>query len=120
VALLEPFVIPGFDRVVLKLLIIFSFIIVTGIVVTVGSIIGVIRAVRRRRRGARSKRAVILAATGATITISWLFFWVGYDIRERSNPIDGLLAINLAFCVPSLSWLIAAIRANAARHKELK
>jgi hypothetical protein len=120
VSFLEPFVIPGFDRVVLKLLIIFSFIIVTGIVVTISSIIGVIRAVRRRRRGTRSKPAVILAAAGATIAISWLLYWVGSDIADRSNPINGLLGINFALCVLPLSWLVAAVRANVVWRKRME
>lgn len=114
---LEPFVLPGFDRVVLKLLIIFGVILVTGIVVTIGSIVGVIRAVRRHRRGDHSKGAVIIAATAAAITISWLLYWVGSDIADRSNPINGLLGINFALCVLPLSWLVAAVRANVVWRK---
>jgi hypothetical protein len=118
--LLEPFVIPGFDRVVLKLLIIFGLIVTTGLVVTISSIVGVIRAIRRRRRGGRSWMAAVLAVMATAVTLFWLLYWVGYDIHDRSNPINGLLAINLAICVLPLSWLIASIRANGARPRELE
>mgnify|MGYP003693571359 CR=1 FL=1 len=37
----------------------------------------------------------------------------------KANPINALFAINAAFCLLPLSWLVAAIRANRARHDEL-
>jgi hypothetical protein len=98
--LLEPpLVIPGFDKLVLKLLLIGSVILVAGGALIISSIVGVIRALRRERRGGRSVAAVVLAAIAAAITASWLLYWVAYDIHDRSNPINILLAINFAFCL---------------------
>ena len=116
--LLEPKAVPGIEKTLTELLIIFSVIIGLGLVVTISSIVGVIRAVRRRRRGGHSVAAVVLAAIANAISASWLFYWVGDDIYHRSNPIDGLLAINFAICALPLSWLIASIHANVARRKE--
>lgn len=115
-----PLVIPGFDKIVLKLLLIVSIILVTCAVVTISSIVGVIRAARRLRRGGHSKASVVLAVVATAIAASWLAYWTGEDIYHRSNPINGLLAINLVFCLPPLSWLIAAIHANATRRTEAK
>ena len=111
--LLEPKAVPAIEKALLELLIIFSVIIGLGLVVTVSSIMGIIRAVGRRRRGGYSVAAVVLAAIANAISASWLLYWVSDDIYQRANPINGLLAINLALCVLPLSWLIAAIRANA-------
>jgi len=113
-----PLVIPGFDKIVLKLLLIFSVVLITGAVVTISSIVGVIRALRRQRRGGHSVAAVVLGAIAMAITSLWLFYWVRDDIYHRSNPLNGMLAINLAICLLPLSWLIAAIGANAGRRKE--
>ena len=118
-ALLEPTVVPGLDKALLELFVIFSVVIVTGLAVTISSIVGVIRAIRRRRRGGRSVAAVVLAAFANAIAAAWLLYWLAYDIHDRSNPINGLLAINFAICLLPLSWLIASIRANRARPAEL-
>ena len=117
-SLIEPTTIPGLDKVLLELLITFSIIIGSGIVVTISSIVGVIRAVRRRRRGGDSVSAVALAGVATAITSCWLLYWVVDDIQQKSNPLDALLAINLLICVPPLSWLSAAIHANVARRRE--
>ena len=116
---MEPTVIPGLDKALLELFVICSVVIVTGLVVTISSIVGVVRAFRRRRRGRRSVSAVALAAFANAIAAAWLIYWVAYDIHDRSNPINGLFAINLAIWLLPLSWLIASIRANRARHSEL-
>ena len=112
-ALFEPPpVIPGFDKLVLKVLAVVAIILITGIVVTITSIVGIVRAVRRRRRGAHSKAAAVLAAIATAIAAAWLLYWVGDDLHNKTNPISGLLAINSGFCILPLSWLIAAMRAN--------
>jgi hypothetical protein len=117
--LMEPTVIPGLDKALLQLFAIFSVVIATGSVVTLSSIVGLVRAIRRRRRGGRSVSAVALAAFANAIAAAWLLYWLIYDIHDRSNPINGLFAINLAIWLLPLSWLIASIRANRARHSEL-
>ena len=117
--LMEPTVIPGLDKALLQLFAIFSVVIGTGLVVTISSIVGVVRAVRRRRRGGRSVSAVALAAFANAIAAAWLIYWVAYDIHDRSNPINGLFAINVAIWLLPLSWLIASTRANRARRSEL-
>ena len=114
--LLEPKAVPAVQKALLELLIIFSVIIALALVVTVSSIVGIIRAVGRRRRGGHSVAAVVLAAIANAITACWLLYWVSDDIYHKSNPINGLLAINGAVCVLPLSWLIASIRANAKLH----
>ena len=86
--LLEPRAVPGIEKTLTKVLIIFSVIIGLGLVVTISSIVGVIRAVRRRRRGGHSVAAVVLAAIANAISV-----------------------------LP-LSWLIASIHANVARRQE--
>jgi ABC-type dipeptide/oligopeptide/nickel transport system permease subunit len=91
---------------------------VTGLVVTFGSIVGVIRAVRRRRRGQHSLPAIVFAVIATTITASWLSYWVAHDVRDHSNPINGLLAINFALCVLPMTWLVNAIRAHASKEGE--
>jgi uncharacterized protein with PQ loop repeat len=118
-ALLEPTVIPGLDRALLELLAIFSVVCVTGLVVTISSIVGVIRAIRRRRRGGYSVAAVVLAALANAIAAAWLLYWLAYDIHDRAKPINALLVINVAICLLPSSWLIAAIRTNRARRSEL-
>jgi len=119
VGLLEPNIVPGLDKALLELFVIFSVVIGIGLMVTISSIVGVIRAIRRRRRGGRSVSAVALAAFANAIAAAWLIYWVAYDIHDRSNPINGLFAINLAIWLLPLSWLIASIRANRARRSEL-
>jgi hypothetical protein len=68
--LLEPTAIPGLDKALLELLIIFSVIGASGLIVTVSSILGIIRAVRRRRRrrSGHSVSAVVLACVTTAIT----------------------------------------------------
>ncbi len=119
VGLLEPSFVRGLDKALLELFVIFSVVVGTGLVVTISSIVGVVRAVRRRRRGGRSVSAVVLAVVANAIAAAWLLYWLIYDIHDRSNPINGLFAINLAIWLLPLSWLIASIRANRARHSEL-
>src|SRR5260370_35096757 len=84
-----PYVIPGFDRAVLKLLLVFGVILITGVVVTVSSVIGVIRATRRRRRLGHSRAAVLLAAIATAIASSWLLYWTGDALYHGEWPIDG-------------------------------
>jgi hypothetical protein len=119
VGLLEPNIVRGLDKALLELFVTFSAVIGTGLVVTISSIVGVVRAVRRRRRGGHSVSAVVLAAVANAIAAAWLLYWLIYDIHDRSNPINGLLAINLVICLLPLSWLIASIHANRARQGEL-
>jgi hypothetical protein len=116
-SLIEPTTIPGLDKALLELLIIFSVIAASGLIVTASSIAGIIRALRRRRRSGQSISAVVLAVVATAITTGWLLYWVGDDIYHRSNPIDALLLINLLICVPPWSWLSVAIHANVARRK---
>ena len=116
--LLEPFVIPGLDKALLELLIIFGVIVASGLIVTASSIAGIIRGLRRRRRSGQSVSAVVLAIVATAITTCWLLYWVGDDIYHRSNPIDALFVINLLICVPPWSWLSVAIQTNGARRKE--
>ena len=118
-ALLEPFTVPGLDKSLFELLITLSSILITGAVVTFGSVIGLIRAVRRRRRGDRSAAAVALALVGTAITLTWLLYWVRSDLHDKANPINALFGINAAFCLLPLSWFVAAIRANRARNRQL-
>jgi|SRR5215471_203419 len=114
-ALLEPYRIPGFDGLVLKLLVIVIGILGTGVVITISSIVGLIRAICRRRRAGHSISAIVLAAFATSIATSWLVYWAGDAIYQHENPFDGFLAINLGVCLLPLSWLIAAIFANSAR-----
>jgi hypothetical protein len=114
-AFLEPTAIPGLDKALEEMFVIFSIIVASGFVLTISSIVGVIRAVRRRRRGGYSVAAVVFSASATVMTTCWLLYWVGDNIHHGSNPLDGLLAINLLVCMPPLSWLITAIRANANR-----
>lgn len=116
-ALLEPYRIPGFDWLVLKLLVIIIVILVTGVGITISSIVGLIRAIRRRRRGGHSNAAVLLAALAVAIAASWSVYWAGDALYQHENPLNGFLAINLAVCLLPLSWLISALRANAAPNK---
>ena len=113
-SILEPTVVNGLDKGLLELFAIFTAVIVTGLVVTIGSIVGVVRAIRRLRRGRGSVAAVWLAVFASAIAAAWLLYWLVHDLRDRSNPINPLLATNLAFCVLPLMWLVAAIRANRA------
>ena len=109
--LLEPTVIPGLDRALLELFLIFSAIGVAILILTISSIVGTVRAVRRRRCGSRSNSAVLLALTAVVISTSWLLYWVGDNIVHHTNPFDGLF-INLMLCVLPFSWFISAMRAN--------
>jgi len=116
---LEPFTVGGLDKALLELSITLSSFLITGVAVTVGSIIGLIRAVRRGRRGERSSAAVILAAIATAIALSWLLYWVRSDIHDKANPINTLFGINAALCLLPLSWCVVAIRSNRARHGKL-
>ena len=117
--LLEPNVVPGLDRALLELLLSFGAVLGSGLLITVSSIVGLVRAIRRRRRSERSSVAIVLALMATAIPLLWLCYWVGVDIYNRSNPINGLFAINAALCVLPLTWLVSAIRANRARQREL-
>ena len=117
--LLEPNAVPGLDRALLELFLIFSAVLGSALLITVSSIVGLVRAVRRRRRGERSSVAIVLALAAIAIPSLWLCYWVGVDIYNRSNPINALLAINAALCVLPLTWLVSAIRANRVRQREL-
>ena len=117
-ALLEPYRIPGFEWLVLKLLVIVIGVLVTGVVITISSIVGLIRAIRRRRRGGHSNSAVVLATTAVAIAAAWLLYWTATDLSQHENPLNGFMAINSAICLLPLSWLIAAIFANGARHRK--
>ena len=113
-SLLEPKVIPGLDRALLEILMVFATIIGAVLSLTISSIVGIVRAKRRRRRGEHSKTAVALALMAALITTVWLLYWTGDNLYQHHNPIDGLLAINLAICVLPFCWLIAAIRSQTS------
>src|SRR5262245_41764354 len=115
--LLEPTVIPGLDRALLELLLISSVVGAAILILTMSSIVGMIRAIRRRRRGSHSKGAVALALIAVLITTMWLLYWVTDNILHRSNPLDGLLVINLILCVLPFAWLFSAIRANSSAVK---
>ena len=115
--LLEPNAVPGLDRALLELFLIFSAVLGSALLITVSSIVGLVRAVRRRRRGERSSVAIVLALLATAIPLLWLCYWVGVDIYNRSNPINALLAINAALCVLPLTWLVSAIRANRVRQR---
>jgi vacuolar-type H+-ATPase subunit I/STV1 len=116
---LEPNVIPGLDRALLELFLIFGAVLGLGLLITVGSVVGLIRAVRRRKRGEKSLPAILLALIANGITLLWLCYWIGVDIYNRSNPINALLAINASLCLLPLTWLVAAIRANRSLNREL-
>ena len=115
--LLEPYRIPGFDWLVLKLLVAISVILGTGIVITISSIVGFIRAIRRRRRGGHSNAAVLLAAIALAIVASWSLYWAVDAVYQHENPLNGFLAINLGIWLLPLSWLISALRANLAPNR---
>lgn len=115
--LLEPTVMTGLDKALFEILVIFSLVISIGLVVTIGSILGVIRAVRRGGQGRGSVSAVCLAAFATAIAAAWPLYWLAHDIRDRSNPINPLLAINVGLCVLPLMWLAAAIHANRAQQR---
>src|SRR5262252_2804153 len=111
--LLEPTVIPGLDRALLQLFGILAAIGLAILAVTLSSIVGMVRAARRRRRGLQSRAAVLLALTAVMMSTGWLLYWVGDNIFHHTNPLDGLFVINLTLCVLPCSWLITAIRANS-------
>ena len=113
-ALFEPNVIPGMDRALLEILITFIAIVCAILVLTISSIIGVIRATRRRRRREPSKGAIASALIAAMASATWLLYWTADNIYQRHNPFDGLLAINLALCVLPFWWLLAALRAHTS------
>lgn len=102
-------IIPGIDWLVLKLLIIVSVVLVTGVAITISSIVRLIRAIRRRRRGEHSIAAVMLATIAAGIAASWLLYWAAEALYQHENPLNGFLAINSAICLLPCSWLIAPL-----------
>jgi len=112
---LEPTVIPGLERAILELTLIFVGVGGLMLLLMVSSIIGIVRGIRRRRRGINSPAAIASAIVASSISTLWLLYWVGDNIYHRVNPLDGLLAINLVLCVLPFGWLIAAIRANLAK-----
>jgi hypothetical protein len=116
-ALLEPYRIPGLEWLVLKLLVIIIVVLVTAVGITICSIVGLIRAIRRRRRGGHSISAVVLATIAVAIPASWLLYWAGDAIYQHENPLNSFLAINSAVCLLPLSWLIGAVCANVAPNK---
>src|SRR5262249_13469376 len=116
-ALLEPYRIPGFDWLVLKFLLIVGLILVTGVAIVISSIVGVIRAIRRGRRGGQSISAGVLAAIASAIAASWSLYWATDSLYQHENPLNGFLAINFAICMLPCSWLIGAICANRACHR---
>jgi hypothetical protein len=116
--LLEPQVVPGLDRALSELLLIFSAVLGGSLLITASSIVGLIRALRRRRRGEQSSVAIVLALIANAMTLVWLCYWAGSEIYSRSNPINALFAINAALCVLPLAWLMAAIRTNGARPRD--
>lgn len=118
--LLEPQVVPGLDRALSELLLIFSAALGGSLLITASSIVGLIRAVRRRRRGEKSSAAIVLAVIANGITLLWLCYWAVADIFNHSNPINALFAINAGLCLLPLTWLVAAIRANRSRSRELE
>ena len=111
---LEPNVIPGLDRALFEILITLGFIAGAILVLTIASIVGVIRANRRRRRREHSLSAIALALIAAVLSATWLLYWTADNIYYRRNPFDGLLAINLALCVLPFWWLLAALRARTS------
>ena len=111
---LEPNVIPGLDRALLEILITFGLIAAAILILTIASIVGVIRAHRRRRRRQHSLSAIALALLAAGLSTAWLLYWTADNIYQRRNPFDGLLAINLALCVLPFWWLLAALRARTS------
>ena len=113
--LLEPYRIPGFDRLLAQLILIAAAIIFWIVTVTVASIVGIVRAVRRRRRRGHSTSAIILAGvTVATVTM-WLLYFVADNLIHRANPFDSMFAMNLGLSLLPVAWLMLAIRANAAQ-----
>ena len=112
--LLAPFVIPGFDRLLVQLILILVAIVGWMLAVTVASIVGIIRAVRRRRRGGNSNGAIVLASVAVATVVMWLLYFVADNLLHRMNPLDSMLAINLSLSVLPLLWLTLAIRTNAA------
>jgi hypothetical protein len=111
---LEPTVIPGLERAILELALIVVCVGGFMLLLTVSSIIGIVRGIRRRRRGTNSRAAIAAAIVACSISALWLLYWVGDNIYHRVNPLDGLLVINLVLCILTFSWLVAAIRANTS------
>ena len=112
--LLEPFRIPGFDRLLAQLILILVAIIGWMLAVTVSSIVGIIRAIRRRRRGGQSTGAVVLASVVVATCAMWSLYFVGDNLLHHGNPFDSMLAINLSLSILPWLWLTFAIRTNAA------
>jgi len=112
IAVFEPTVVPGLDRAIFELALVFVVAVGLLLLLTIASIVGIIRGIRRRRRRAHSRAAVAGAMLASSITTLWLLYWVGDNLYHRMNPLDGLLAINLLLCVLPFAWLVTAIRAN--------
>jgi len=114
---LEPNVIPGLDKAILELLLVVCAVVGSALLITVASVAGLLRAVRRRRRGGHSRPAVALAFIALAIMASWMGYWIVWDLHNRTNPINPLLAINVTLCVLPLMWLVAALNANGAQRQ---
>lgn len=111
-ALFEPTVIPGLDRALLEIVISFAAIGCGILALTISSIVGVVRAVRRRRNGIRSRSAIALALMAALASTTWLLYWTADNIFHRQNPLDALFVINLVLCGLPFGWLLTALRAH--------
>ena len=112
--LLAPYVIPGFDRLLVQLILIMVAIIVWMLAVTGSSIVGIIRAIRRRRRGGQSTGAIVLASVAVATCAMWSLFFVGDNLMHHANPFDSMFAINLSLSILPWLWLTFASRSNAA------
>ena len=117
--LLEPFVIPGFDRLLVQIILILVAIVGWMIAVTAASIVGIARAIRRRRRGGQSTAAIVQAGVALATVAMWLLYFVGDNLIHRMNPLDSMLAINLSLSILPLSWLMLAIRTNTAARRKV-
>ena len=111
---LEPTVVPGLDRALLEIVIALAAIVCGMLAVTISSIVGIVRAIRRRRTRKRSRGAIALALMAAMISMAWLLYWTVDNIYHRHNPLDALLAINLGLCVLPFCWLFTALRAHTS------
>ena len=88
--LIEPTVVPGLDKALLELLIIFGAIVVAGLVVIISSVVGIFRAARRRRRGVRSVAAVVLA--GARLQLQPVGWSTGLAMTSTTTRIRLMLS----------------------------
>jgi hypothetical protein len=87
--LLEPTVIPGFGRALVELALVFVAVAGLMLLLTVSSIVGIIRGLRRHKRGLHSRAAIAWALIASSITSLWLLYWVADNLYHRLNPLDG-------------------------------